>query len=236
MTKAASTRSRCLLHQPVGAVEFAAFLIGGEGQNQIALRLVAFAMQAQESGDQRGVGVLHVLRAAAVVVAVLLDELEGIGVPVGAQSLHHVNVAEEEHRLFRGRACGADADHEVLLVRVGAEQVHIVGRESGVEKALLHGVGCGGHVALGRVGGVDLDELLEDGAGLGAIGGEVVGKARFAPQSGKLESGRRRQTAARNAGTVTGDACAHCTVGRSACSGNAASAAGLQCGTKSIYR
>ena len=96
-------------------------------------------MQAQKGGDERGVGVLHVLRAAAVVVAVLLDELKRIGVPVGAQSLDHVDVAEKEHRLFSGLACRMNANDEILLAWIGAEQVHVFGREAGIEKALLHG-------------------------------------------------------------------------------------------------
>ncbi len=84
-----------------GAVEFAAFFVGREREDQVAAGLVAFAMQTQKGGDQRGVGLLHVLRAAAVEVAVLLDELEGIGVPVGGQSLDHVDVAEKEDRFLR---------------------------------------------------------------------------------------------------------------------------------------
>ena len=47
--------------------------------------------------------------------------------------------------------------------------MHVFGRKARVEKTLLHGRGRRGHVALGRVGGVDLDELLEDLAGLGAV-------------------------------------------------------------------
>ena len=99
-----------LVDQPGGAVELAAFFIGGEGEDQVAFGLVAFAVQAQEGGDQGGVGVLHVLGAAPVEVAVLLDKLKRIGVPVGAQGLDHVHVAEEEHGLLRRagrrRGCG----------------------------------------------------------------------------------------------------------------------------------
>ncbi len=89
-----------MLHQPIGPVEFAAFFIGGERQNQVALGLVALAMQAQKGSHQRGVGVLHVLRAAPVVVAVLLDKLEGIGGPVGGQGLDDIHVAEKEDWLL----------------------------------------------------------------------------------------------------------------------------------------
>ncbi len=56
------------------------------------------------------------------------------------------------------------------LLCVGTEQMHVVWREAGIEKALLHGLGCGGHAALRSVGGVGLDELLEDVAGFSAFG------------------------------------------------------------------
>ena len=134
-------------------------------------------MQAEERGHQRGVGVLHVLRAAAVEVAVLLDELKRIGMPVGAQRLDHVDVAEKEDGLFLRGLGGANADDQVLLVRVGAEQLHVFGRKAGIEEALLHGLGAGGHAALRSVGGVDLDELLENVAGFGAVAARGRGDA-----------------------------------------------------------
>ncbi len=156
--------------KPVGAVELAAFLICGEGEDKVALRRKVLAMEAQEAGHEDGVGLLHILRAAAVVVAVLLDELEGIGGPVAAQGFNDVEVAEEEDGLFSGRALGADADNEVLLFGVGADQLHIVWRKAGIEKALLHCHGCRSDAALRRVGGVDLDKLLEDCVGFGDVG------------------------------------------------------------------
>ena len=100
MTYAASTRSRCCCTSHDGAVELAAFFIGGQGQDQVALRLVAFPVQAQKCGDQRGVGVFHVLGAAPIEVAALLHELERIGVPVGAQSLHDIDDGRETGRAF----------------------------------------------------------------------------------------------------------------------------------------
>ena len=154
-----------LMHQPIGAVEFAPFFIRSEGKDQVALRLVAFAMQAKKHLDQGSVGILHILRSAAVEVAVLLHKLEGIGRPVRAQRLHHVHVAEKEDGLFRGCARGANADHEILLVRVWAQQMYVFRREPRVKKAPLHSRGARSYIALRRVGGVDLDEFLKDGSG-----------------------------------------------------------------------
>ena len=126
-------------------------------------------MEAEKGSHDGRVGILHVLRAAAIVVAALLNKLEGIGVPVGAEGLDHVHVAEEEDRFLGWLARGAKADDEVLLARIGTQQVNVFGRKAGVEEALLHGGAAGGDVALRGVSGVDLDELLEDLAGLGTI-------------------------------------------------------------------
>src|SRR5580692_7816643 len=49
--------------------------------------------------------------------------------------------------------------------------MHVFAREAGIEKALLHGRGAGCYVALGGVGGIDFDELLEDFPGFSAVGG-----------------------------------------------------------------
>ena len=63
-----------IFEEPVDAVGFAAFFVGGEGEDEVAVGDEAFALQADEGGDDDGVVVLHVLGAAAVEVAVLLDE------------------------------------------------------------------------------------------------------------------------------------------------------------------
>ena len=142
-------------------------------------------MKAQERPYQRGVGLLHVLRAAAVIVAVLLNKLEGIGVPVGGQGLDNIDVAEKQHRLFRRGRGGADADHEVLFLRVRAEQVNVIRREACIEKTLLHGFGRGGHTAFGCVGGVDFDELFENVAGVCAICRRSSGVRRLGRDGGR---------------------------------------------------
>ena len=149
-----------VLDQPVDAVRLAALFIGGEREDDVAVRTEAFALQAEEGLDQDGVGLLHVLGAAAVEVAVFLgDELEGIGGPVVAARFDDVEMADEQDGLLA--ACAVVAHDEVLLAVVGAEQLHVRGGKAGVEETLLHGFGRGGDAA-DRVGGVDLDELAED--------------------------------------------------------------------------
>jgi len=158
-----------LAYQPARPVEFTALLVGCERQNQVAARLVTLPVQAQKGGHKGSVGVLHILRAAAVVVAILFDKLKGIGVPVGAERLHHVHVTEKEDRLLRGLTGGTQADDEVLFARIWPQQMHVLRRKSCVKEPLPHRRGGRGHVAPGRVRGIDLDELLEDLPRQGAI-------------------------------------------------------------------
>ena len=178
-----------LLHKPVRAVELAPFLVGGQGQDEVALRLVALPMQAQESRHQRGIGLLHVLRAATIEVAVLFNELKRIGMPIGAQGLHHIDVAEKEYGLLSRRTGSAVADNEIHLARIRPDQMHVVCRESCIKKALLHGLRGGRHVALGRVGGVDFDELLEDLACFCAFGGRSGGQRTLGKCGQEKEDG-----------------------------------------------
>ena len=64
-----------------------------------------------------------------------------------------------------------DADDQVLLAVVGAEELYVLRGETGIEEALLHGCRAGGDVAERGVGSVDLDELLEDGDGFFTVFG-----------------------------------------------------------------
>ena len=85
-----------LLDKPVDTVGGAAFLIGGQGEDQIARRAEIFALHAQEGGDQGRVVAFHVGGAASVEIAAVFAEDEGIGRPVGAAGLDDVEVSEEE--------------------------------------------------------------------------------------------------------------------------------------------
>ena len=161
-----------VLDQPVDAVRFAALLIGREREDDVAIGVEAFPVQAEEGFDQDGVGLLHVLGAAAVVVAVFGYELEGIGGPVVAACFNHIQVADEEDRLL---AAGAVITHDkILLAIIGAEQLHVRGGKAGVKKSLLHGFRRVGDAADG-IGGVDFDELAKDVHRLFVVGAIGLG-------------------------------------------------------------
>jgi hypothetical protein len=88
-----------LRHQPANAFA-AGFFVGGEDDDEVPVRDEAFLLVADEVGHQHRGAVLHIAGAAAVVPAILLDELVGIGGPVLLARVHHVEVGHEEDRLL----------------------------------------------------------------------------------------------------------------------------------------
>ncbi len=134
-----------ILQQPIDAIGFAAFFVGGEREDDVAIRPVIFLLEANQRGDEDGVAAFHVLRAAAVEVAVLLDEFEGVDGPVFAAGFDHVQVPDEEDGLLRAGAAKA-RDH-VAFALVGAEHVHVGGGEARVAQALGHRFGGHGGAA-----------------------------------------------------------------------------------------
>ena len=146
-------------HQPLDAVAATALLVRGEGENDVAARPVPFLLQAQERRGHDGIAALHVEHAAAVEVAVFFHQLEGVGAPVLAPRLHHVEMPDEQHRPVLARA--AQTYHQVLLALLGSGHDDVRRRKAGGEKALRHGLGGRRDVARG-IGGVDRDQLPED--------------------------------------------------------------------------
>ncbi len=128
--------------QPLNAVGVAAaFLVGGEGGDDVTVRDEALPLHADQGGEHQGVVALHVLGSAGVVVAVLLDELEGIGGPVAGVGLDHVQVADEQQRLAQALAVQADNDVALGGVVGGGEHVHIGGSETRGQGAPGHRLG-----------------------------------------------------------------------------------------------
>src|ERR1017187_10316465 len=156
-----------LSDEPIGAVRAAAFLIGGEGEDEIARGLEVFALHAREGGNEVGVVALHVGGAAAVEIAILLEEDEGVEGPVGAAGFDDIEVSEERDGARGARA--VQADHEVALTGDGGEDLDVALRESGGAEAGGHGFRGTGIIA-GGIGRIDLDELLEDVAGENVVG------------------------------------------------------------------
>ena len=79
------------------------------------------ALEAQQSGGDRGHALLVVERAAAVEIAVLLAEREGIARPVLAARLDHVHVRHQQDRLAPGRARRRPAHGEAGGLAIGAD-------------------------------------------------------------------------------------------------------------------
>ena len=150
-----------VLQQPVDAVRAAALLIRREREDDVAVRAEPLLLHADERGHHDGVAVLHVLRAAAVEIAVFFDELEGIGSPVLAPGLHHVEVPDQQDRLMLSRT--PQPDHQIFLPGIRPENGDIAVRKTGGPQPRCHGLRGRRHVTDG-VGGVDLDELLENRA------------------------------------------------------------------------
>ncbi len=135
------------------------FLIGLEREDDVAIGLVAFLLVADHVRDEGRRHEFVVARAAPVVIAVLLDELEGIGRPVLRLRLDDVDMGKEQERLVRAGA--VQAGDEVALARRGLEHLHVgIGKARGAQPR-RHGVGRPAGVA-GRGDRVDLDQLLVD--------------------------------------------------------------------------
>src|SRR5579872_5570701 len=88
-----------IFHQPIDAVKVSAFFIGRQRQNQIAIGLVILFLHANEVGDEDRVSLLHIVGAAPVEVAILLNKFKGIGRPVLAPRFDDVKMANEQDRL-----------------------------------------------------------------------------------------------------------------------------------------
>ena len=103
-------------------------------QNQVAVRAVPLLLEADERRHQNRIVHLHVLRAAAVEVAVFLDELKGIGGPVVALRLDDVEVADDEDGLV-GSGSPQASDHVAFGI-VWPEHLNVRGGKSGVLQTL----------------------------------------------------------------------------------------------------
>ena len=100
-------------------------------------------------------------------------------------------------RVRRGAAKRAT---RFILRGLGPARTEVGGGKSGVEQALAHGLGGGGDAAH-RIGGVDLDELLEDvvgelpGGGIERLlRGQIRAEGREGERGGQKRGGKRRST------------------------------------------
>src|SRR5260370_17149401 len=111
-----------------------AFFIRRESENDIAVGLVSFTLEADQRGDEHGIVDLHVLRAASVEVAVLFDELEWIRCPILAARFDDIQVADNKDRLERGSGGAMQPREHFALAIVRAEDRDLGGGGFRVEQ------------------------------------------------------------------------------------------------------
>ena len=124
-------------------------------------------------------------------MAVHLDELERVGVPVLAPRFHHVEMGEQKQR--PPRAGAAQPRHQVALAGTG-DHPDVLRRNAAVAKPRRHRLRGARRVAC-QIGGVDLDQLTVD-----VEEGLLVGRARL----GRL---RARDASASAPRTIAADIC-----------------------------
>jgi hypothetical protein len=166
-----------ILDEPGNAVEWASPLfVGGEGDDDVAVRNEALFFELDEVGEPDGGLRLVIPGTAAVKVAVFFVELERIHAPVFALGFDDVYVREEKKRLaFAGAVIVND---DIFFLGTGAAEEDIgIGKASGSE-ASCSGFGHGS----GRTGseaGLNFDELFVD----------VVSESLFGVRAGGLGEG-----------------------------------------------
>src|SRR5580704_901273 len=148
-----------IFHQPVDAVKIAAFFIGRQRQNQIAIGLVILSLHANEVGDQDRVAFLHIVGAAPEEVAILLDKFKRIGGPVLTPRLDDVEMPNKENRL--ALPCAVNARDEVLLPIIRSIDDDVVAGKSRIAKPSSHLLGRSRNVA-GGICRINLNELLKN--------------------------------------------------------------------------
>ena len=145
--------------QPLDAVRRAAFLVGREREDHVAIGTVAFLDELDDVGRHDRGAVLHVLGAAAVEEAVALEQRERVHRPVLAPRLDDVEVRQEKQRPLRAGA--PKPRHEVALRRCRADHLDVGRRQAGLAQASRNGLGRRRRRAV-LVGGIDADQLAED--------------------------------------------------------------------------
>ena len=79
-------------------VDVSDLLVGLERKDDVAVRLVVLLFEPDHVGDEHGRHRFVIAGPAAVEIAVLLEQLEGIARPVFALRLDDVGMGEEQNR------------------------------------------------------------------------------------------------------------------------------------------
>src|SRR5215472_4826264 len=148
-----------ILQEPMHAVRTAAFFVGSECEDKIAIGQVVFLFEANKCGGQQCVTGFHVFRATTVEEAILLEENEGIARPVFAAGFDHVQVADKQDWFALTGAAITQDQIFLVVARTGYLDVPII--KAGVAEPFAHGFGSSANVA-NRIRCVDFDEFLQD--------------------------------------------------------------------------
>ncbi len=149
--------------------QHAGLLVARERDDEIAGRHESLGLQPQERAGERGHAELVVRGAATEEVAVLLDQREGVALPVLATCVDHVHVREQQDRTLARGAVSPVSHHQArgLLARLHLEgqHVHVVRGESTLAELIGQVGGHLRHLALASRradaddGPVDLERL-----------------------------------------------------------------------------
>src|SRR5215471_6278161 len=166
-----------VLQQPLNPQGIAVedFLVGFQRQNDIAVRPIALLLVTDEVGHESCYHVFVVARAAAVEVAVLFGEPEGVERPVLAFRFDHVEMGEQQDWLARSGA--AQPCYQVALARRRLEHLHVGIRETCRTQPRRYGIGGAPRIA-GLGDGVDLHEFPVDVDGELLLGRQRLGMRR----------------------------------------------------------
>ena len=159
-----------VLDQPIHAVRRAAFFVGGERHDDVAIRHELLGLEAHDEGEMDRTIIFVVADAATIEGGVLLNERVGRQRPVFRLGFYDVNVREQQHGLF-AELLAAEAGNQVAFARRVGEDGDVGVRKASGFEVLGHGLSGGkrGAVALLRV---DFDQLAKQIAGDGIPVGE----------------------------------------------------------------
>src|SRR5580693_3870775 len=89
-----------MFEQPFDAVEVAAFFVGREREDEIAVGSETCFFQADKIRHEDGGAIFDVHSASAIEITFLFDKLKGIGGPVFAARFDDVQVGEKQDRFL----------------------------------------------------------------------------------------------------------------------------------------
>jgi hypothetical protein len=156
-----------LLDQEQGPVPAARLLVGHGGEDDVAVQGRALALQQHQRHQAHRHHVLHVDGAAAPDVAALLHGGEGRVLPVVVVGGDHVQVPAQQQRRLAPAPLQA-RDHAGPPRRA----LQDLRRDPLAGQGRRHQLG-GGALVAGRVAGVDPQQVLQAGQGLGRGSGPV---------------------------------------------------------------